>query len=189
MPESFTLEQPTEYDLSHKTVTISVLHSSGLSKWTVNLGDTNSFAPGWSGPVNCVLFGGNTFSLRFYNGGILTYIAAKVEIGPQQTLAKRDSDGNWVLNDPPPNKAEMLAKCQRYFDIIQSRIHSNTTEVVYFHQHMRAIPTIYVQEPLGTISTYLSNSDSGYTTQDIAWINNTDPSYSRGGYIIADANL
>jgi len=40
--------------------------------------------------------------------------AAKLEIGSQQTLARQDASGNWVLNDPPPNKALELAKCQRY---------------------------------------------------------------------------
>ena len=40
--------------------------------------------------------------------------AVKLEIGPQQTLAHQDINGNWVLNDPPPNKALELLKCQRY---------------------------------------------------------------------------
>ena len=42
-------------------------------------------------------------------------IAAKLELGSTQTLAHQDADGNWVLNDPPPNRALELAKCQRYF--------------------------------------------------------------------------
>ena len=42
--------------------------------------------------------------------------AVKLELGPVQTLACQDSSGNWVLNDPPPNKALELAKCQRYFE-------------------------------------------------------------------------
>ena len=49
-----------------------------------------------------------------------TIIAAKVEFGDSQTLAHQDDSGNWVLNDPPPNKALELSKCQRYqvvFDI------------------------------------------------------------------------
>lgn len=43
-----------------------------------------------------------------------TYIASKLELGSQQTLAHKDVDGNWVLNDPPPNYEQELAKCQRY---------------------------------------------------------------------------
>lgn len=41
--------------------------------------------------------------------------AAKLELGSQQTLACQDADGNWVLNDPPPNKTLELLKCQRYY--------------------------------------------------------------------------
>lgn len=41
--------------------------------------------------------------------------AVKLELGPVQTLARQDADGHWVLNDPPPNKALELAKCQRYY--------------------------------------------------------------------------
>lgn len=38
--------------------------------------------------------------------------AAKLELGPIQTLAHKEGD-TWVLNDPPPNYALELAKCQR----------------------------------------------------------------------------
>lgn len=44
--------------------------------------------------------------------------ATKLELGPVQTLAHREGD-TWVLNDPPPNKALELAKCQRYFRTIK----------------------------------------------------------------------
>lgn len=40
--------------------------------------------------------------------------AAKLELGSEQTLAHQDASGSWVLNDPSPNKALELAKCQRY---------------------------------------------------------------------------
>lgn len=40
--------------------------------------------------------------------------AMKLELGTEQTLAHQDADGNWVLNDPPPNRALELAKCQRH---------------------------------------------------------------------------
>jgi len=39
--------------------------------------------------------------------------AIKLELGPVQTLAHKEGD-TWVLNDPPPNKALELVKCQRY---------------------------------------------------------------------------
>ena len=46
--------------------------------------------------------------------------AWKLELGAQQTLAHQDINGNWVLNDPPPNKALELLKCQRYLAAYRS---------------------------------------------------------------------
>lgn len=45
--------------------------------------------------------------------GTVRYYAAKLELGPVQTLAHKEGD-TWVLNDPPPDKALELAKCQQY---------------------------------------------------------------------------
>ena len=45
----------------------------------------------------------------------LQIFAVKLELGPVQTLAHRDPDGKWILNDAPPNKVLELLKCQRYF--------------------------------------------------------------------------
>ena len=42
-----------------------------------------------------------------------TFVAAKLELGSQQTLAHQDADGNWVLNEIP-DYGEQLARCQRY---------------------------------------------------------------------------
>ena len=54
------------------------------------------------------------FRFNIKDGKNVTVIAAKLELGPRQTLAHKDADGNWVLNDPPPDKQQELAKCQRY---------------------------------------------------------------------------
>ena len=53
-------------------------------------------------------------TLRLDAGNTLDIKAAKLELGSVQTLAHQDASGNWVLNDPPPNKQQELAKCQRY---------------------------------------------------------------------------
>lgn len=60
-----------------------------------------------------------------YSAGTALYIrpragaspiaAVKLELSDQQTLASKAVDSTWTLIDPPPNKAEELAKCQRYF--------------------------------------------------------------------------
>lgn len=49
----------------------------------------------------------------------LKIYAAKLEPGSVSTLAHQES-GVWVLNDPPPNYAEELAKCQRYYQLYTS---------------------------------------------------------------------
>lgn len=54
-------------------------------------------------------------------GSQLTITALKLELGPVQTLAHQDADGNWVLNDPPPNFQQELAKCQRYLRVISAK--------------------------------------------------------------------
>lgn len=43
-----------------------------------------------------------------------TVLAAKLELGSQQTLAHQDADGNWILNEIP-DYGEQLRRCQRYF--------------------------------------------------------------------------
>ena len=43
-----------------------------------------------------------------------TFVAAKLELGSQQTLAHKDANGNWALNEIP-NYGEQLRRCQRYF--------------------------------------------------------------------------
>lgn len=65
--------------------------------------------------------------VRIYEGKNVEFVlfddtpilqAAKLELGPVQTLAHKDASGNWVLNDPPPDPALELAKCQRYQFVI-----------------------------------------------------------------------
>lgn len=51
--------------------------------------------------------------LMFENATNLQINAVKLELGDTQTLAHQEN-GVWVLNDPPPNYQQELAKCQRY---------------------------------------------------------------------------
>ena len=48
-----------------------------------------------------------------------TFVAAKLELGSQQTLAHQDANGNWVLNEIP-DYGEQLRRCQRYFQVLKS---------------------------------------------------------------------
>ena len=47
------------------------------------------------------------------SGSSVTVKAVKLELGSQQTLAHRDADGNWVLNEIP-DYGEQLRRCQYY---------------------------------------------------------------------------
>lgn len=47
-------------------------------------------------------------------GGSVQLIASKLEAGSRQTLAHKDTNGNWILNDAPPHREVELAKCMRY---------------------------------------------------------------------------
>lgn len=64
------------------------------------------------------------FYVYIYKGSSATgdscvITAAKLELGTRSTLA-RLVNGEWVLNDPPPNFQQELAKCQRMYQIYSS---------------------------------------------------------------------
>lgn len=96
--------------LDGKTVTCSVLFGVELLTGTLVFNSQNTeiqffFAEtlqGYASGNNIGIYAPTTVS------GI---IAAKLELGDTQTLAHRDENGNWVLNDPPPNKYFELLKC------------------------------------------------------------------------------
>lgn len=71
--------------------------------------------------------------------------AVKLELGSVQTLAHQDEDGNWVLNDPPPNKGLELLKCQRYYQLFSSA-DKRPTNLADHRPAMRVNPAV------GTIS-------------------------------------
>lgn len=56
----------------------------------------------------------------------VTVLAAKLELGPTQTLAHKEGD-KWVLNEVP-DYGEQLARCQRYF----YQVHYNQFETIGF---------------------------------------------------------
>lgn len=79
-------------------------------------GETTATALTTTGIVDCTYDSGTkTFTIT---GTGETFLAAKLELGSHQTLAREDADGNWVLLDPPPNFQQELAKCQRYLLIL-----------------------------------------------------------------------
>lgn len=98
--------------LASKTVSLSVLYGGVLTTLT---GVPNT-SPSKLGS-NCALYlglvGGRPYC-QFSPTTTGQIVAIKLELGTQQTLARKASGDTWTLIDPPPNKAEELAKCQRY---------------------------------------------------------------------------
>lgn len=98
-----------------KTVTLSILTSTGLRHATVTLPSTRPSAiTVYANIANIgqIIWLSGFWCVRFTsaaNGGN-TYIAAKLEIGTEQTLAHPEN-GVWVLNELPDYEEE-LVKCQ-----------------------------------------------------------------------------
>ena len=70
-------------------------------------------------------------------------IAAKLEVGTNQTLAHQEDDG-WVLNDAPPSETAELERCMRYQIIgkLQSAQGDAKTILVPLPVPMRDIPAV-----------------------------------------------
>lgn len=161
------LDHPIEYFLG-QTFTLSVLTVDGLSYGTVTL-------PIEKPTVYTVFIdiahktGASTrFSFEEQNGVFQVDVmrsngnnicpkarAVKLELGDTQTLAHQDADGNWVLNDPPPDPALELLKCRRYF--IQERMNVSSVRIglydtfhveSYICNPMRVNPSVFVGEPI-----------------------------------------
>lgn len=126
-----------------KTMTLSCLSSKGLQT------DTKIMPTNLSAETN--LFGLFEHYLTWIYPEETKY-RYKLELGSVQTLAHKDENGNWILNDPPPNKVLELAKCQRYFErlylprgFILFNNKTNSLVANLFYTPKRTTPTITAQ--------------------------------------------
>ncbi len=126
-----------------KTMTLSCLSSKGLQT------NTKIMPTNLSAETN--LFGLFEHYLTWIYPEETKY-RYKLELGPVQTLAHKDENGNWILNDPPPNKVLELAKCQRYFErlylprgFILFNNKTNSLVANLFYTPKRTTPTITAQ--------------------------------------------
>lgn len=148
-------------------------------------------------------------------GGVYKLKAIKLEQGPVQTLAHQDADGNWILNDPPPNKAMELAKCQRYqvvylhtLNTVAVGFASNTTSVLVKIScpPLRAIPTLNFERlylssgahagtnsiPVTDVTDVFGDNGSYYVQFKCAGgltVGEAVLVQLRGGHLILDVNL
>lgn len=105
--------QKFEHSLIGKTVTISVLMADGsLYSGTKTVSSTSQrINIGSGGTAN---IGPDYFNLHIVSGTV-NVIAAKVELGSQQTLAHQ-SGSTWALNEIP-DFANELYKCKRFYQV------------------------------------------------------------------------
>lgn len=94
--------------------------------------------------------------------------AVKLELGAEQTLARKEGD-TWVLNDPPPDKALELAKCQRYYEVVKNvgpLISGTQTGYwrywVPFKAQKRSKPTVDIKSAAGTSGNISYNSGGAW---------------------------
>ena len=98
-----------------------------------------------------------------------TLLAAKLELGDGQTLA-REKGGAWVLNDPPPNYATELLKCQRYQVVFNDEItaagRAQSSSGNTIIRAMVPLPTTLRTKP-----TIIENLWSVFTDRNKSYIN------------------
>lgn len=122
--------EKTTVDLKGKTLTVSALFGDNqllsatgiITETTSNVTFASASALSNTRTVRLAYTPGNGIYAEFGIGEGNTEIikAMKLELGDKQTIAHQDENGNWILNDPPPNKALELAKCQRYQLVLNS---------------------------------------------------------------------
>ena len=145
-----------------KTVTLSILGKTDISQQVLFYVNSKVAAINSSPAVNGVCMTTLTYTFpdvltgaaifvygRSYSGaGEGTIIAAKLELGPTQTLAHQEN-GVWVMNEVP-NYGEQLRRCQRYCVAYGQYAQWGAVDIqtdyidfsVYLPVTMRALPSI-----------------------------------------------
>lgn len=75
----------------------------------------------------------------------ITILSIKMELGKEQTLARKNGSGSWILNDSAPDSGIELLKCQRYYQVFATQA-LRPSKALDFRPKMRIDPA------LGTIN-------------------------------------
>lgn len=128
--------------LNGKTLTLSFLYNN-------NLLYTNTFVPTeWTDQSDILE--------AWVNPGDIIY-RVKLELGPVQTLAHKEGD-TWVLNDPPPDPALELLKCQRYFiRLVQHQLFPSTQISTNYIDFLVPIPATMRTNPTITGDLFIEH--------------------------------
>lgn len=174
--------------LAGKTVTLSLLGKTDITQQVLFYVNSKVAAVNFSQAVNgvCmttltytfpeVLTGAAIFAYgRSHSGaGEGTIIAAKLELGPTQTLAHQEN-GAWVMNEVP-EYGEQLRRCQRYFErtawAVCLAVATTTTTIefcgsYYFKSEKRVPPVITVSTPSQAATIYDTVANVYYTDVEV----------------------
>lgn len=113
-----------------------------------------------------------------------TLVAAKLELGTQQTLAHKDASGNWVLN-AIPNYSEELTKCLRYYRRSWTGTISASGAVPFVRAAgANSQPGVNWETPMRTAPTITVRSwGSGGVNHIRDWSSNADVAISGTAYV------
>lgn len=156
------LFQPIDSDISKqlagKTLTISFLYADG----TLDIG-TSKIASSWDS-WTVFLDAGNARLVGVGNGRLWVLntkagkaiVAAKLELGPTQTLVHREGD-KWVINEVPEH-GEQLRECQRYHLLLPGlywlpQNADGTNRLTIPIPDMRTIPVVTYEPADGSTGT------------------------------------
>lgn len=173
--------------LAGKTVTFSVLAADSDAVFSVNINKDGAYIDGFTITPNTVscktwTFPSSTnvvFDFAGNAAGHVRPIAAKLEIGPTQTLAHREGD-RWVMNEVP-EYGEQLRRGQWYFwrfsppqyvaGAIAFGIDANTARaIIYLPEQMRTSPTLNLNASSGFFLTGASGDIFDVTVSSV-WTN------------------
>ena len=91
-------------------------------------------------------------------------------------MARQDEGGNWVLLEPPPNKATELLKCQRYFQkyeavretVVRTNVETSYIDISFlFPVRMRAAPGYKLTSSTGVVDKV--SLTNGAVKQDVGY--------------------
>lgn len=120
--------------------------------------------------------------------------AAKLELGEEQTLARKEGS-SWTLLDPAPDPALELAKCQRYYQKISFKspvLKENTNAGLYsaealrFWRPMRVKPTASYQTGSGESGIGYYSTHSNTKTIPLSDFTHTDTEQVKPVFTLPD---
>lgn len=147
-----------------KTITISFLVKNITGRWVVASGNNKIYGTiteiglhkFTDKLVESVTDAFHIFSLGGDAGGQIDILAAKLELGPTQTLAHREGD-RWVMNEVP-NYGDQLRRCQWYSNVLPGiywlpQNADGTNRLTIPIPDMRTIPAVTYEPADGSTGT------------------------------------